>query len=266
MQSFNIDESTVIGDTCGLFKCPGYGRHIVRTELRWEIIYVIQGSISFFVDDDRFEINGGQALVIKPGQLHGSINDYSSDLRFYWLHFFAEQTKDDGIRVPQLCTPLRPARFVEMLENYLFDIYSGRKNKKIKNLAVKMMLYELADVLNEQQPHHNPLASRIHTYIHEHITEPLHSAAIAEALGYSADYIERVYKKAFGETITEAVHKVRVFFGAELLKLTTMNVSEIAVVSGFKSAEDFYRVFKRVKGESPRRYRDSHSHGKMNII
>ncbi len=263
MKNFNINANTVIGDTCGMLSSHGYGRHPSRTIHRWEIIYVLQGTLSLFVDDERFFIQSGQALTIKSKQLHGSTSDYPKDLKFYYLHFYADETDGDGIKVSQLCTPARPGRFVEMLENYLYDIYAGRKNQKVRDLAVKMMLYELADFSDKEDSVFNPLASKIRTYIHEHMSEDLRSSVIAEALGYSSDYIARIYKQTYGETITEAIHKSRVFFGGELLRRTTMSISEIAAAAGFKSTEDFYRVFKRIKNESPSEYRRRHTHDKI---
>jgi len=266
MKSISVDINSVRGNTCGLFVSPGYGRHTIRTRHDWEIIFVRSGTLHMFVGDIKYEVKAGQALIIKAGQLHGGYRDYDGELSFYWFHFYAELSKNGETNITALSTPSRPDRLVDLLESYLLDIYAKRQNQSAKDCIARLILFELSDFSNKNTDGFNPLAAKIQTYIHENISGSISASSIAKALGLSSDYIERVYKKAYKETITSGIQKARVFYACELLRYSTLSVSEIAIHSGFTRVNDFCRVFKRVKAVTPSEYRKQHSHDIINNI
>jgi AraC-like DNA-binding protein len=219
-----------------------------------------------FLDNTEYEIKAGQTLIIKAGQLHGGYRNYDEGLEYYWFHFFARESDGGEITLAPHLTPSRPEKLVNLIEEYLIDIYAKRKNQIAKNLMACLILLELSDYSDKTDSDFSPLAAKIHTYIHENIANPLHSSIIAHKFGMSADYIERIYKKTYGETITVAIQKARIFHACSLLRYTTMNISEIASTSGFTRVNDFCRVFKRIKTVTPTEYKKRHIHDIINNI
>ena len=266
MQQINIDIASVHGNTCGVFVSPGHGRHITRTRPDWELIFVKSGTLYMFLDDTKYEIRAGQTLIIKAGQLHGGYRDYDEGLEYYWFHFFAQECDQGEAVLTSYLTPSRPEKLVNLIEEYLTDIYAKRKNQTAKNLLARLILLELSDYSDKTESDFSPLAAKIHTYIHENISRPLHSSTIAQQFEMSADYIERIYKKTYGETITLAIQKARIFHACTLLRYTTMNVAQIALATGFTRVNDFCRVFRRIKAVTPTEYRKRHSHDIINNI
>lgn len=80
---------------------------------------------------------------------------------------------------------------------------------------------------------------------------------IANHVGVSAFYLERLFKEEMSETPREYLEKIRVDKAAFLLKTTNRTNLEICFEAGFHSPSNFYRAFRRVKKCSPSDYRKS---------
>jgi two-component system response regulator YesN len=61
-----------------------------------------------------------------------------------------------------------------------------------------------------------------------------------------------MFKEQFGVTIHEYLNKRRIEKARELLKKNQHSISDVASLTGFSSRTNFYRVFKRMEGISPR--------------
>jgi two-component system response regulator YesN len=59
------------------------------------------------------------------------------------------------------------------------------------------------------------------------------------------------------EDFKDALNKIRLERAEPLLRKSTLTVSEIASLCGFKSATHFIRVFRKFNGCSPGRFRRS---------
>ncbi|MFD1356671.1 bifunctional transcriptional activator/DNA repair enzyme AdaA [Fictibacillus halophilus] len=80
---------------------------------------------------------------------------------------------------------------------------------------------------------------------------------IADHVGVSAFYLERLFKEEMSETPREYLEKIRVDKAAYLLKKTNRTNLEICFEAGFHSPSNFYKAFRRVKKCSPSDYRKS---------
>jgi AraC family transcriptional regulator, regulatory protein of adaptative response / methylphosphotriester-DNA alkyltransferase methyltransferase len=80
---------------------------------------------------------------------------------------------------------------------------------------------------------------------------------IADHVGVSAFYLERLFKEEMNETPREYLEKIRIDKAAYLLRNTKRTNLEICYESGFQSPSNFYKAFRRVKNCSPGDYRDS---------
>lgn len=78
---------------------------------------------------------------------------------------------------------------------------------------------------------------------------------LSQALGYSADYINRIIKKLTGHTLVEYNQKIVLQIAADYLKTTNININEICEKLGYINRSFFNKIFKDQYGVSPSKYR-----------
>jgi AraC-like DNA-binding protein/ligand-binding sensor protein len=97
--------------------------------------------------------------------------------------------------------------------------------------------------------------TRAKQYILENQAEDLSLGQVARAVNASVFYFCKMFKKSTGLNFTDYVSRIRVEKAKNLLLNRNLRVSEIAYEVGFQSLTHFNRIFKKVMGQSPTRYR-----------
>jgi two-component system response regulator YesN len=78
---------------------------------------------------------------------------------------------------------------------------------------------------------------------------------ISKELFLSAKYVSRMFNEQSGSSFRDYKIDVKITKAKELLKDTSLRVSEIALVLGYKKPESFMRIFKQITHKTPRQYR-----------
>lgn len=92
-------------------------------------------------------------------------------------------------------------------------------------------------------------------YIRNNFYEPISVEHIARMACLSVRQFTNQFKAVHGVTFMQYLHYYRVSFAQRLLAETDQDISAICFESGFNDLAHFYRIFKRLSGCSPRRYR-----------
>lgn len=101
-----------------------------------------------------------------------------------------------------------------------------------------------------------PAITKVRAFIAEHLTEELHLNDAARAANMSAFYFCKLFKRTTGFTFTHYLARQRIEAVKQSLFKADTRVSEAAYEAGFTSLSQFNRVFLRVAGESPSRFRE----------
>ena len=92
-------------------------------------------------------------------------------------------------------------------------------------------------------------------YIDEHIEEPVNLHMLAERFSFSGYYFHRLFSVIVGKPLAEYIRDRRILYACKQLSNTKKTVLDIALDSGFHSAQSFSRAFKKIQGMSPMEYR-----------
>lgn len=92
-------------------------------------------------------------------------------------------------------------------------------------------------------------------YIQDHYTEELTLAQIAQSVAISENECLRCFRNVIDSTPIYYVRQLRIHRAAELLAATDKKISDIGALCGFQEMSYFARVFRELKGCSPREYR-----------
>lgn len=80
-------------------------------------------------------------------------------------------------------------------------------------------------------------------------------AAAAREVGYSPDYLNRLFREYFGKSIEQHLIECRIFDSLTLLLQTDMSVSDIALKMGWKCTGNYINHFKKIYNTTPAKYR-----------
>lgn len=111
-------------------------------------------------------------------------------------------------------------------------------------------------LLVKQETAESPVITRARAFINEHQNQDLSLSQVAQSVNMSAFYFCKTFKKATGITFTDYLARVRIEKVKNLLLNPHKRVSEAAYEAGFQSLSQFNRVFRKIAGESPTRYRE----------
>lgn len=78
---------------------------------------------------------------------------------------------------------------------------------------------------------------------------------LAKMMNLSTRHLARLFKHHTGETIQHYRDKMRLEHGEELMLNTEMSVKEIALACGFENTRQFSRLWQKMRGTSPGRYK-----------
>ncbi len=110
-------------------------------------------------------------------------------------------------------------------------------------------------IVVQQQNAEPPVIRRAKEFIEAHQGEVLRLTLVARAVNTSPFYFCKMFKKATGLNFTDYVSRLRIEKAKNLLLNRNLRVSEIAYEVGFQSLTHFNRVFKKVLGVPPTRFR-----------
>ncbi len=233
----------------------------------------------YFCEQDSF-------IIIPPGKVHMEYNSGGKAARRYWCHFdwsyqpgyentpgitfFPGEPKYQLCRmapdwvpscpiVGQISQPERTFGLARRLTE-MMSVGTESVRLQSRSLLLELLLILLSEhdasppVLAEKRP----LPSRIRRALELTVSEDAYALSlpvILKDLGYSYEYLCRVFKQTYGISPLRYMNAVRVTRARHLLRSSTLHVAEIAYKVGFNDSSHFAKIFKNLLGETPNSYR-----------
>lgn len=92
-------------------------------------------------------------------------------------------------------------------------------------------------------------------YIQRHYGEgSLGLDTVAEAFGYTASYLSRIFKKETGVNVVDYINEIRILTAQKMLSEGEKKVYEVAEEVGYNNYNHFSKTFKRITGVTPSQY------------
>ena len=238
-------------------------RHADRVLPVHELIVVQVGMLPIAEEDRRFEVRRDGWVLLRAGRRHFGCDDLDRETWFYWVCFGDTPTDaeiDDAAIVSgrRTGTVARPGRVRAHFEQLLDDqhraiLSPATARSYLQLLMAEMRLPAIADTRDEAV---STLAGRASAFVTEHLSDPdLSTLRIAIALACSPDYLGRVFRAAFDETLTEHFHRLRIDRALTLFRSTGLPADRVAPAVGFSDVRYFRRIFKRRVGLTTGQFR-----------
>lgn len=246
-----------------------------------EIIKVGSGDVNIYrVNQTTYHLSPDDLVLLWPMEQHEIIDaDRKDAVIVQFGNAFAESLFDlprimhyfhDLHIIRKKDHPELSEKLVRLVDQMQEIYYSDGRNRESRGciLLFQFMIllddyrHELSEDMNKQKPMGVPdetikKIAEISDYVKNNLTtEDLSEAAMAERAGVSKEYFSRVFKNLSGLNYSKWLNMIRVEHAISLFPSQSMKLTEIAMLSGFQSIPSFNRVFKDLKGISPREYRN----------
>ncbi len=239
----------------------------------YELYCLENGRCRFFIGGRMLDVSGGDVLLIPPRTMHYTRYLFGPCKRY--TLFFRQKDLDAEVKklFPEGDGFFRRWRLMQIPDFYreAFGALLERlvNEEKIQDQRTPLLLrYRLQETLllcSRVGLMEEDLPKDIHTsdraivraaeYMREHFREALTAKEIADAAGYSPNYLSKKFRQAAGMGVHEYVSYLRLHQAALELLETGDPVTRIALRCGFSDGNYFKDCFKRHYGVSPREYR-----------
>lgn len=264
-------ELQLLPTIAGRFISSGLGKHQSRKIDTWELIFVLKSSLEMFCGDDNYHIPAGHYLLLQPGIRHGGRSKYPAGLSFFWIHFRPKNRQSEKALMdfPPCGLVMDSGRLSEYFQFFLSVRQENPEDLQALEIIMKLILHETTKKsARKQQPLLETipeLARKADQMIKLHYAEILTSSQIARELRVTSSYLGRLYRHHFGCSITSAINLARIYKSANLLRETHLSIKEIAQQIGFSDQAYFRRCFFHVFANTPKRFRQLHQPGHINV-
>lgn len=219
-----------------------------------EFIFVLEGEISANIDEESQTLSEGMICFVNSYQNHfykpltERTNAYVLVLSREYMREFHDLYGDMSFDTFMTDTHKNRDLFA------IIRTWIGIGNRTyLKNFAYTNLLFAaIIDKYGLRRQKHAPIDAAeksILLYVHEHYLEPLTLQGMAKKIGYSPDYLARVFKKKLNSDFKTYINVLRFRKVNELLSDATLHysVQEAAEKSGFGSMATFYRARKKLE-------------------
>lgn len=243
----------------------------------YEIIYVIDGEIDFFIEEKKYELTNGDMALIAPNLLHKLVYNNCDKCKRVIINFTEEycekfsSNKTDILNIFKLIkeTGMHKISFFpekrkiierdfEIMKNNLFSNEFGADLRFNIGFADVMLLtnriyMNLPEEDLIQKNINDPYITKIIEYINKHISEKIQLNDIANSISLSVSRMSHLFKNVTGMSIMNYIIKKRLTLSKELLK-NSEQIKEIYRKCGFPDEASFFRFFKKEFGLTPKKY------------
>ncbi len=96
---------------------------------------------------------------------------------------------------------------------------------------------------------------KVFDYLDEHYRHEITVETVASMLNMSYSYFSRYFKSLIGKTFSEYLTYVRITEAEKLLLTTDLNITEVALETGYSNSSYFIQQFRDLKGMSPKQFK-----------
>lgn len=143
------------------------------------------------------------------------------------------------------------------LQECLNRISQTNSEKAIRKNVTEFI--ELAEniIVKQESEGGQSLIDRAARFISEHYCEDISLEMVADHLRVSQYYLSRLFNKEMGSSFTNYLTKLRVNKAKDLLEEGRLSIREVSAYVGYPNQVYFSKVFSRVVGQTPAKYKQN---------
>lgn len=140
---------------------------------------------------------------------------------------------------------------------YINEIYTFRTVDQLAVWLSKIMLRFSDCVFDLKDVKHVDVIYKALEYIKKNFMNKISLNDVAYVSNISPSYFSKVFKEEMGKNFNNYLNEIRVHNAKRLLMDDSIPLVDVAFMTGFEDQSYFSKVFKRITGISPGKYRES---------
>lgn len=227
----------------------------------------LNSSVLIVVDRGRFGMDIGaeqviltrrQAVVLPESVRHAGFHMEGEEAPvYYWAHFEnGRGSQDSAVNLDASVHDLSESAFNRLVTCFheLISESSVNRDPQICDYMLSVLLLELRR--DRCETPRTAVANRMIEYIRLHCYEKLTLGDLSYVLGYSEDYLSRLFHEYADCSFRQYIHRLRMQRATRELLSSSKTVQQIAAECGYGNAKFFSTVFMQCEGISPSAYRN----------
>jgi len=235
---------------------------------------LLEGTLVATIDDEIFEISGGQTVFTNVGQNHSARGERVEFVSIAVSpSLVAEMVAEIGLtrtaaRVVFRRTSIDDAAITKTAREIADEIAHDQVGRaamleaQVRQLTIHLLRSHLTVRQSDQieLSRAGPVDRRLRRaieFMHDNFSRELALEEIASAAYLSEYHFARLFKQITGVTPHVYLANLRLERARRLLADTALSISEIAAMVGYQSQSHFSKMFRSVTGITPRSYREA---------
>lgn len=247
---------------------PGWQLPAHAHEDYFQLILLLSGSGEATLGTKRITFSAGQMLFLRPGLQHGLQAGPAEPVRTLDTKFVLHHPQ-----LRQACRKLGAfhAKVDERVVGLLEAIHAEARRHAAYSTALCQTLFtQLLLFLLQQDTPTDPsplpataagagltaLPQRMERFLRKNCGGVINQRTLSTALHYSYRHLHNVWREVHHESPLQSLWRYRVTRAMQLIRYSDYELKRIAELSGFATVHHFTRVFTRLAGASPARWRE----------
>jgi AraC-like DNA-binding protein len=253
-------------------------RNRIHRHSFFEPCIVVSGTGEFEHGSEVFSLREGDLFIADPGVYHEIRSLRTTDLVLYFLAFSIARTsrssrsgEQHGLRQETMAEFVRSHHVYLPGQSHLIPLFEhamklsrndvGQTQSPFYGDAAILLLNQVIAALTESarlsaEDHgHHQLSNRVADAIEKRLHQPLRIATLAKDCGMSERTLRRKWRSSKGMSLTHEINHRRMVRASHLLLLPDISIAEVGYQVGLESPAQFSRMFKSMKGLTPKEYR-----------
>lgn len=243
-----------------IHKNPGKGIFSMEAHNSWEFLYVVDGDVTYVIEDRRYKLKRGDLLITRPARYHyieiDSPKDYERiDILFDERILLVNNTAavSEELEVINLSSSKRVYDVFGKLE-YYYSKLEKEEFTKAAALVLSELFYELSiaekNIDEIKYSTATPLVSNALKYISDNLFTIKNIGEISRELFVTDSYLYRIFKKELKQTPKKYINDKRLLAAQNMISMGEKPTS-VCEKCGFSDYTSFYRSYSSFFGYSP---------------
>ncbi|WP_342564852.1 AraC family transcriptional regulator [Paenibacillus sp. FSL R7-0345] len=214
---------------------------------------------------ERMAMREGDMVIIPPDTPHRYGAAAGNPWSIYWFHFKGDHAARlvslFGLAaVPLTLSPSGIARFTEWFQP-AYELLAERTYSLTSHVHVAQTTRQLLSGIglntskSAQEKKREHYLEQAIQYMNQHMEESIRLTELARHVGLSQQHLIHLFNLETGVPPIEYFLRLKIQRAGQLLDLTELSIKEVSSAVGISDPYYFSRLFKKMSGFSPSRYR-----------